>query len=122
MQDFDGLAVDDPGPTFDHGYLVFAQQRADAAGQLGDNAIFPAHRFLDIDVRRLHPDAQRRVAGKFKRLGKLVGGVDHCLRRNAADIEASAAKFAAFHQRGRDAQLRSANCGDVTARPAADNQ
>ncbi|MCY1289718.1 hypothetical protein D9M70_388210 [compost metagenome] len=116
------LAVGDLRPALHHLHPVLLQQGGDAAGELVDDAVLPFDGAGDVDLRRLHPDAQGRMRRIFAGLEELLGGVDQRLRGDAADIQAGAAEGGAFHQHGGDAQLARADSGDVATGAAADDQ
>ncbi|MCY1441296.1 hypothetical protein D9M71_576050 [compost metagenome] len=120
--DFHRLAVDDLRPALHHGDAMLLQQRGDAGGQAVDDAVLPFHGALDVDARRLHADAQCRVAGELAGLEIFLGGVDQRLGGDAADVQAGAAQGGTLHQHGADAELAGADGGDVAAGAAADDQ
>ncbi len=53
------LSVDDAGPAGNDLNAVLLEQRGDAAGEPGDDAILPSHRLRNVDARRLDVDAER---------------------------------------------------------------
>ena len=69
------------------------------------------HYALQIDLRRTRIDAERRRA---LYLAQHVCGVQQCFRRNAAPVEAHAADFGPFDQRGGKPELRGADRSHVT--------
>src|SRR4030095_2126645 len=99
-RDLRRLAIDDAGPAADDMHAVFLQQRGDTCREPGDDAVLPPHRLRELDARRLDADAKRRLQRVIGDLLELLGGVDQRLRRNAADVEAGAAEFVAFDERG----------------------
>ena len=120
--DLDLLAVEQLGPAMHNLDSVFFQQGGDPGGQAVDDAVLPGHALADVQARRSHADAQRRGFGVAGGLVVLLGHVDQCLGRDAADVQASAAQRLALDQHRGYAQLPGADGRDIAARAAADDQ
>lgn len=124
---FSGVSGDaDFALAFEHteslqdGYLVGLHELGDATAELADGAFFAGHEFADIDGEVGQVDAV--IGGTMTGKVKHLGGVEECLAGNAADVEASAAEgFVFFDEGGFEAELGSANGGDVTAGAGAED-
>ena len=100
--------------------LVLLQQKGDAAIELGRDPARPLH-----DRRRI----KGHLALDLEAIGLGMLGVVIDLRRaqqrlggDAAPVEADAAQMLALHHGCLEAKLGRANGGDITARPAADDE
>ena len=116
------LAVDDRSRAQKRAHLRLLEQRADAAGEPGDDRILPADRLGEIELGRPDREADRvqrlRVAKPMRR----VGGVDQRLRGDAADVEASSPEPVGLDQDRVEAELAGADRRDIAAGPAADDE
>ena len=114
--DFAGAG--DLGLAPDDGHLVLLQEAVDALGELRGRFA----RMLD-DLVGVIANAGRRDAEAlpFPHLIVQFGRAQQRLGRDAAPVEADAAEMAALDHGGLEAQLRSADRGDIAARSGADN-
>src|SRR5689334_8565141 len=102
--------------------LVLLEQELDALRQALDRVAAAAvHRVeVKLDVAGLDPPLGQRPVRRFL---EQLGGVQQRFRRNAADVEASAAEgLAAFRARGLEAELRSADRRDIAAGAGTDHK
>src|SRR5690606_26602718 len=117
----DGMRVLESGMALEPGDLVLLEQEGNAAGELLDRVDPLALHRLEVELR-CDLDAEfghRPARGGFE----ILGGVEHRLGRNAADVEASAAeRFPAFDARGLEPELSGANGGDVSAGAGTDDE
>ena len=100
--------------------LVLLEQIFDAFDVTLDALLLVLEHRREIDARLADLDAHvaELVAGLLVKLRR----IEHRLRRDAADIEASAAEGGALlHHRGLHAKLRRANGADIAAGAAADD-
>src|SRR5439155_6267877 len=117
------LRIGEGRPAFDDPHLGAGEQRRDAADEAVDDAVLPPDHPGEIEVRRLaERDAERVAAHRLGNAGETVGGVDQCLRWDAAADQTGAAEPALFDQDGVEAELAGADRGDIAARAAADHQ
>src|SRR5690606_37387963 len=121
LADLDGMRVLEAGMALEPGDLVLLEQEGDAAGELLDRVDPLALHRLEVELRcDLDAELGHRAArGRLE----ILGGVEHRLRRNAADVEASAAeRLAAFDARGLEPELSGADRGDVSAGAGTDDE
>ena len=100
--------------------LVLLEQIFDAFDVTLDALLLVFEHRREIDARLADLDAHvaELVAGLLVELGR----IEHRLRRDAADVQASAAEGGALlHHRGLHAKLRRANGADISAGAAADD-
>ena len=100
--------------------LVLAEQELDAAGQGGYHPVLARHHRAEVepDVADLDPVLGERVPG----FGEFLRGLQQCLRRDAADVEAGAAEAVAALDAGRlEPELRRPDRRDIAARPGPDD-
>ena len=117
-----GLAVDNRSRPQNRAHLRLLEQRADAAGEPGDDRILPADRLGEIELRPPDREPDRVQRLRLPQGVGGVGGVDQRLRGDAADVEASSAKPAGFDQDRVEAELAGADGRDIAARTAADDE
>jgi hypothetical protein len=106
--------------------FVRLEQHRDAAGELFDDLVLAADHRTDIDRRIRGRDAMdSEVVGQVV---ELLGRIQQCLGRDAADVEAGAAEcgLAVLADEGVDAggletELRGADRRDVAGRAGADH-
>ena len=112
--------LDDPAGTVECGDLVLFHQEGDAIDIGFHHRILVRHHRLEIEFRFQAVDAERRksVAGFVIHFR----GVQQRLGRDAADIEAGAAKGGAFFDnRHLQPKLRGLDCTNISARAGADD-
>src|SRR6266851_10505164 len=91
------LRIGEGRPTLDDPHSGAGEQAGDAADEAIDDAVLPPDHAGEIEARRLaERDAERVAAHRIGDPGEAVGGVDQCLRRDAAADEAGAAEPALF--------------------------
>ena len=119
---FDGVGAGEAGQALEPGHLVLLEQIFDAAGQALDGIDALALHGGQVEAHLVDLDAQlgERAVGGFVIEFR---GVQQRLRRDAADVEAGAAqRLAAFGAGGLQAQLSSADRGDIATWASTDNQ
>src|SRR5690606_11758600 len=121
LADLDGMRVLEAGVALEPGDLVLLEQEGDAAGELLDRVEALAVHRLEVELGAdLDAELGHRAAGRGF---EILGGVEHRLGRDAADVEAGAAeRLAAFDARGLEPELRGANGGDVSAGAGTDDE
>src|SRR5262249_59999272 len=100
--------------------LVLLEEEGDAFDVAIDPRVLEFHHGGKIELGLIDPDAQlvEHVAGLFIALG----GMQQCLRRNAADVETGPPKGLVFlDDRNLHAELRCADGTDISPRPGTDD-
>ena len=102
------------------GDLVLLEQEGDALGRGVDNLALALHELGEVERgRRQHDAVHAEIVPRFL---EQVRGLQQCLRRNAADVEAGAAQGRALLDDGDfQAELGRADRGDVAAGSGADH-
>jgi len=100
--------------------LVLLQQKADTVDIGGDRLVLMFHHRRKIELRLAGDDTE---GGKLVRgFCEFVRGMEKRLRRNAADVEASAAmRLAFFHDRDLEAELCRPDRADIAAGTGAND-
>ncbi len=118
--DFDLAGRGDTAGAMEGVDLVLLEQELDALGVALDTLILEVQHRFQVELRLA--DADAHLAEGVSGFLEQFGGVQQCLRRNAADIETRAAEGGPFFDhRGFQAQLRRANGADIAAGAGADN-
>jgi len=123
------LFADERTMTVEQGDLVLLEQALDAGGQLGNDGVLATlhHRHVDRRLADLDALGFKAVTGFLEQMR----GMQQRLGRNAANVQAGTAKtrFAlrvgiriGFAASGGEAELGSADGGDIAAGSTADNE
>ena len=107
------------GPAFDQIDAVFLEQKGDALGQITDDLVLAPHHGGYVDAGPLDRNA---MGGEMSNLGIFGRGGQQRLGRDTAHIQTCPAKSPApFNAGNFHTQLRRADCGDISARAAPDD-
>ena len=121
VADLDRIGALERGIALEPVDLVLLEQEFDPAGQFLDRLGLLGMHLVEVEARARDIDAELGERARMRLLVQL-GRVQHRLRRNAADVEAGAAKrLAPFGAGGLQPQLRRADRRDIAAGTGADD-
>ncbi len=114
------MRVEELADALQHGDLARLRHPGEAAGQLADDLLLVGAQLGEVDLRGRIADSVRRHLSHLVHHGR---GMQQRLGRDAADVEADAAKRGkALHEHRGHAEIGGAERGRVTAGAGAQNE